>query len=730
MYKVVLTHDMDSIILKNNYVDGNILPVNIDELDNSYKRSEKYYGVLRSFGNSVRFVHNGAKFIENVCIGYGIAAVIRIEMYYSDTEAELWHQWYAGKLDLTTRKKNYLPSGGYEIEVNIVNGDFEDKLISNITSVYDVGKGGELFQDVMFRERNSIQVANYVSDYTITDPALNIIDPTNTEQRRVCIPRLMKSSAANTFNNSVIDFSCVNSIDAIDFCLFQSTAIANVLISCDLNFYEKKSFPATPHDFVIKAHIFNKQNNLKNIITLGNCTLIHSIPDAPQPNYTYYYYRVQLTNYSITIADGDKFYIAVSPTAGYLAYVEFYFKSFNEEFSNSLSLYISEAKPQSKHKAVSVLNAATELVRRATGESDKVISDILSTHIDWITTGELLRTAYDDEDINTKQINTSLDDLFNAINLPKCVGIGVDVSGFDKKLRLDHRSEFFKPVLVYDLGEVVNFSEEIAHDLFYTQAVFSYPTFKNEIINGLYEFNTKMRLNLPSNFNKNELTVSSPYRADNSGIEEARRTPLSDNLSTDTKYDNDLFLVSADIISGVLKTVRDEFMNSFSGIPDNTFTMNAAYYPPYALRFWAWWLLAGLQYYVQSESTSEIETGDYVFNKNFEFKRDNSDGDEVQVAMTDIIGSGYNWGYLLKIAKLQGTEAAYNNLFEPVLYNFDSPVTWQFINKFEAERHGVIKFSHNGVSYYGYGMTIPAVAGKISTFVLLKLSKFALSILE
>ena len=194
MYKVILTHDSDSIILKDNYAEGNILPVNITELDNSYKRSEKYYGVLRSFGNSVRFALNGAKFIENIYIGYGIAAVIRIEMYYSDTDAELWHQWYAGKLDLTTRKKNYLPSGGYEIEVNLVNGDFEDKLISNITSVFDVGKGGELFQDVMFRARNSIAEVNYVSDYTIGDPALNIVDPTLTEHRRVLCQDAMKST--------------------------------------------------------------------------------------------------------------------------------------------------------------------------------------------------------------------------------------------------------------------------------------------------------------------------------------------------------------------------------------------------------------------------------------------------------------------------------------------------------------------------------------------------------
>ena len=58
-------------------------------------------------------------------------------MYYSDDGTAIWKQFYKGKLDLTTRKKLYLPNNEFLIECNITN-DFESKLVDNLETVYDV----------------------------------------------------------------------------------------------------------------------------------------------------------------------------------------------------------------------------------------------------------------------------------------------------------------------------------------------------------------------------------------------------------------------------------------------------------------------------------------------------------------------------------------------------------------------------------------------------------------
>jgi len=68
-------------------------------------------------------------------------------------------------------------------------------------------------------------------------------------------------------------------------------------------------------------------------------------------------------------------------------------------------------------------------------------------------------------------------------------------------------------------------------------------------------------------------------------------------------------------------------------------------------------------------------------------------------------------------------------LYEPILYNFKSVFTPEQLRQFEINRHGTIIFTYNGKSYYGYAMSVPAVANVEAEFTLLKLSNYAKSLL-
>ena len=174
---------------------------------------------------------------------------------------------------------------------------------------------------------------------------------------------------------------------------------------------------------------------------------------------------------------------------------------------------------------------------------------------------------------------------------------------------------------------------------------------------------------------------------------------------------------------GTITTRRDEFLNSFQGVLDNTFCYNVEYYPPYAIRYWAWWLLSGLQYYTETAARA-FGT---ALNRHFKTYDNNAESVEVQ--------SGYdyetwNFAQFLKIAKLENDFTnSHNALFDPVYYHFKAPVTWEFLTKFEANRHGTIQFSHNGAKFYGFAMEVPGVPGRLSEWKLLKLSKWAMSLL-
>ena len=68
-------------------------------------------------------------------------------------------------------------------------------------------------------------------------------------------------------------------------------------------------------------------------------------------------------------------------------------------------------------------------------------------------------------------------------------------------------------------------------------------------------------------------------------------------------------------------------------------------------------------------------------------------------------------------------------IFEPILYNFKAYFTAEQLKMYENNRHGTIKFSYLGQTYYGYAMKVPAIPYVETDFTLLKLSNYAKSLL-
>ena len=707
MYKVILTHtETGETITLQDSLGANMLP-NVAELDNNYKRSEMYYGVLKSFGNSLTFYQEGAKFIEKYFQAYGAGTEIEIKMYYDEGGID-WRQWYFGQLNLKTRVKDNIINGDYTITVNITNGDFEEKLITNLDSIYDVSANGDLYEPVLFRKRNSVISGDLISDYTDDFPASSITFPAFGSY--YIFYRQMKVNADDRINNIISDISNTNFNNLLGYNIFESAGNCDVRVISHI--VVNKNTTGVITGFIkLRAIIYNSDGSYFSgqdlqfgVDYLGDSTIV--INDTS----------------NLTLLNNQMLYICVvfSPSSLTVS-IDF------EECTTDIK--ITEGVPDSQHYAVNLKTAITELVNQATGQDNRVDSALLDNIEDVITTGELLRV---DTGIETPfySVNTSIEKFFQSLNVSRCLGMGIDSSGFQKRVIFDHRSEFYKPEIIYNIGEVVDFSEEFAPDYIYSQVLMAYPELDNEIINGRYEFNTQIRYTMPTNWNKNILELKSDIRADGAGIDEARRKPFSEMETTDTKFDDVLFFASAYTpTGGDLQTRRDEFINSFSGVPDNTFLYNVTYWMPYALRFWAWWLLSGLRYNL----SDTIITGDLKLNSKLIVNDTNLDGEALDVACN------YNdsepdielkYAYLLKIARLANAFSnARNALFEPIYYNFSAPVTYNFINKFEGNRHGVVQFTFNDVNYYGYAIEVPAVPGKIATFKLLKISKYAMSIL-
>ena len=706
MYKVVLTHsELGSITLQDNSGD-NIVPLNLQsgEFQNAYKRSEQFYGVLRSFGDSLQFALNGALYVQRVFDADGAGAEVTVEMYYSDGGVD-FSQFYSGKLDLKTYLKERTGEYNPLISVNVVNGDFEDRIISNLDTEYDVSGVaeagvGDNYIDVLFRKRNSFIQGELSSNYDVDNPAVNLIMPSGSEN--FVFARATKDTGDERINSIVSDFVSDEFGTATQpFNIFQAEANCNITLSYSTTFFS-----------IVTSNITFQ---LRLIKTTQYDDYISGIDIATTPYTGAGNYTLSVTNHTDTLNNGEKLYLCVKVTA-----------SGNVLFSNTeIDINITEAQPDSTHKAINQKKIFTELVRLATGEDNRVDSQILDNVDDVLTTGELLRitTSAEMADIDPRVI-TSMSEAFQSVNVPRCLGMGIDSSGFNKRLIVDHRSEFYKPELIENIGQVIDFSEEFAQDLVYNQVSLEYPDFENEVVNGRYEFNTGSVWNTPTDWIKNKLQNKSDWRADGAGIEEARRTPFAESESTDTKYDNEKFMVACFDNAGTITTRRDEFIDSYLGLPDNSFCYNLPYYPPYAMKYWGWWMLAGLQYNLADFARNYITRR----GNNITITDTNADSEAVEVRNSYEF---WNFAKYLEQAKVGNIFTnSYNALFEPIYYNFTAPVTYQFLNKFETNRHGVIKFEYQDSEYYGYAMQVPAVPGVSSEWKLLKISKYALSLLS
>ncbi len=152
-------------------------------------------------------------------------------------------------------------------------------------------------------------------------------------------------------------------------------------------------------------------------------------------------------------------------------------------------------------------------------------------------------------------ITVTLDKLFDAMNaMYNCALI---IEG--DTVRLEGEGYVFVDIVGYDLTDRVLESDielEFSDD-FFSGVVAGYAKFSDETRNGLREFNTKYEYSSVTPVNqKRDLT--SPYRADTSGILNLLDQLLSEDVEADVQGDSDLFYIAAYRNVGVVTAKTDQ----------------------------------------------------------------------------------------------------------------------------------------------------------------------------
>lgn len=343
-----------------------------------------------------------------------------------------------------------------------------------------------------------------------------------------------------------------------------------------------------------------------------------------------------------------------------------------------VSAAIQSVLPQINIPTYTAKDLLTELADRMYNNCP-VKSDFLDAlgtdEIPLFTSGDAIRL------ISPFNMKVSFNDFFNCLNAIYGIGVGVEVIAGVETLVLEPRAYFYDSTQSYSLGESDGITVGTATELLYNSLTIGYPDQEYEQQNGRDEFNAGQTWTIPYIKIIEAQTQQSPIRADMYGIDNLRIQCDGDS-DTDTKDDNDLFIVDAEYVetaAGIdyYKCSRDK-VTYIDGLanPDTAFNIN---YSPKRCLLRRKSEIAGVCWGLTGNL--ELES----FDKNVALES-TIDGvmvnEDVDIAITSL-----------------GTP-----LFKPFYFEFDVAQTAQMWSVLAAIGKQAASFTYNGVTYYGFIM--------------------------
>jgi len=259
-----------------------------------------------------------------------------------------------------------------------------------------------------------------------------------------------------------------------------------------------------------------------------------------------------------------------------------------EFYETTVNFNTVEKFQETTCQAVLPANAFNRVLESITGVASALDSTFVSALNLAFTNGFLLRQFP-----NTKaQLTFSLKDLFRAIEIPYCLGAGVEGSTFV----IREKKDFFQTNVVLDITnmQLDSFALQYDPNLFYNEIEIGYAKAAYEEIAGLEEYNNKTSWATALKSIKKKLELINDYRADGTGIEFARREFYEKDNNKDTEYDRDNFMIET-VLDTTYKQRTDEDFDSVTGIDHITTPFNLNLTPARTLRRWGWMLQSGLQ---------------------------------------------------------------------------------------------------------------------------------------
>jgi hypothetical protein len=493
------------IIGDNEYILPNA-PSGWEEGLLKWTKSEKYFGMLRSYSVPMLFHLDGAFLLrrEFYTKGIGAKAVIKIDQLSRST----WNYalLYEGDIDFSTFKDRYK-----EVEVSIMESG-----ISEMVKAYE-----NVQYDIRLDETNSIEVnvpgiglvEKAISIFGIRNFAVNA-DFYNVATIDIITNELNSQYVTIKSVDRILNIIPANLIDSEDW-FARADQDTNVSFSGLL----EGNTELRRADETAYIEIRNQANQLR--ATIATFVGVGLIPF----NITF--------DEKFSVVEGERLFFIVRKTGlnGTLF-------SFVRLLEGEITVTNSLVTPTTSTRAMRPFDLYKELLKRMNNNTAvEAKSYILEEQ--WnqlvITSGDAIRQ------LPLQIIKTSFLEFYNSMNALLSVGFGIE----NGVAVLESKAYWMQAGLrTANIGIVKSLTLEVASNFIHNTIKVGYENNDYEVDYGREEVNSEQNWSTPITRIQKNLDLVSPYRADQFGIESVRTLPAEANVNEqDNKSDNDTFMI-------------------------------------------------------------------------------------------------------------------------------------------------------------------------------------------
>lgn len=621
-----------------------------EDITLNYGRSAKYFGLERTYTSSYKFVKDGAKILRSLIYdGVGIESKVYLGLLKWNPSNGVFELYYKAEVDLS--KINDDPNTGVTVEV-IQDGPAKFiKANENITYEIPMDDAITLNLDgILYTDKLNCFTTGAAAGTRTVGPSLIVpVNILNSEGLSVGIKKgdqsyeevdtlVLPDLEAHLTNSSNYILSTDSTISARIRGRFQVEWTEELAFAYDLSFYSTPYLPP---------------------IAVGRYTVLSRNAIKAPPFIDF----IDL-DITVPVSKGGKLFLAFAAAAA-SEFIQMSEASFTIEYDTR---YQTTTAP-----ALRPLTLLQRLVDKMTDSKFTAASSLLKDK------EHLVATAADNiRGIAGAKIKTTFSDFFDSYG--KILGGAIGVNYNTQQVLFERRSYFMDTALeLLDLGEVSDFSIQVALDQVANSVKVGYPSQKDEEAVARQEVNATQEYKTPINRVQKELNLVGKYRTDIFGIERLRQE-FGNIPNTDSRADNSVFIINinrTEDVGGGWSVLREAYSFIEGGTNIDTW-YNIEQLTPKRVLLANSDLLQGMLYAMPAESVQFLS------------------GDKNTTLITTLSGTTIVEAGNLRISDLA------QSYYRPFLLKFTTRIAENVVSLLQQAGRGYVTGTWQGVRFYGF----------------------------